>query len=248
MEVAALRKPLTPKESELLKALSKPDATIEVVLPAEINKKDWEFTTGVVCRGIARARMQEQVLLPVLGRLLAIAKENPVITEGFENWEDFLEAKIYGEFGVGRSTVFEATKIVRRLPDLQISTYEAVGRNNLRIFFKAVAEGDENKPYAKKLLEKAAELTTEQLVKYCVEKGLTTTAEVTGASVSFKCNKGESKQFDKFFANEKYQAHVGSGDRAKMLLAAIAEATTEWDQIEPVEENGSEEEETAEVV
>jgi hypothetical protein len=231
-ELALVKKNFTDKEKKLLSELTNPGAEISVIAPAEMDAKDWLFATDVTCKALVRAQVQEQALIPVLGSLLSIARKNPEMVKqaGFEGFDDLIEKHIEPTYGISRSSAYEFMGIVSKwgalLPNVQ--SYEAIPRRNFRVLKAAVPAGDEGKKFAKDLVEKAKELGEKALKAFCVEKKYIEQGEADGAIFKVPCNKSEFKRLTAFIENPDYQAYVGSGKAARMLLKAIAEATTEW--------------------
>jgi hypothetical protein len=225
--LAIAKKKLTDEEQQMITAMTKPGAVIDVVVPAEIDPKQWKSNTSLVCRVLIRAQMQEQVMMPVLGRLLVIAKNTPTIIEGHESFEAFLKSEIYEKYGVSRTTCFESIQMCR-WEGLTISQFEAIGRRNFRLLNQAVPKGDEKEKWAKALLAKASELTEEELEEYCEEKGYFAKGEAQGAHFKFACNKRQLKDAKKWYDDPRVHAAVGSESPADIHDAMIAECSAEW--------------------
>ena len=222
------KKKFSAEEAALLEELTKPGAKIEVTVPAEINPKDWSKTTNVVCRALLRAQVQEQKLLPVLGRLLLIAESNTEIWAGHDSFKSFLQTDIQGNFGVSTSSSYEALQVAKRLPHLKLGEVAVIPRRNMRIAMQAIARGEETKAYAKVVLAKAAELTEKQLRDYCEEKHYIGPGETVGAYLRIGCSQEEQTIINVFLANTDYQSYCGTANQASMLIRAIEEASTEW--------------------
>jgi len=220
-------KKFTDEEQQLIAAMSKPGAQVEVVFPAEIDAKQWKSSTSLACRVLVRAQLQEQAMMPVLGRLLVIAKTTPAITEGHESFESFMAAEVYGKYGVGRSTCFEAMQMCR-WPGLTIAQFEAIGRRNFKLLNQAVPKGDENEKWAKNLLAKAAEMTEPELEEYCEEKNYLEKGEAQGAHVKFGCSKAALKRITKWFKDPEIVAAAGTENPADIFEAMMAECESEW--------------------
>ncbi len=228
VEVSIASRPLNAREKKLLAELTTAGATVEVVIPETITVDDWIEATSVTCRGIYRARTQEQMLLPVLGRLLLIAKANPeTIMEGFETFEDFLKERIYKKFGVGRSTAFEAMQICR-FSGIPIEDYQKIGRTGFQVLNKAIPPGDEGRAWAKKLIDKAKELPVAELKALAVEKGYIESAnEVEGAYVEIPCSKATLKKWETIISDPRVQSVCGSG-KADTILKHMMEECSSW--------------------
>jgi len=228
-ELAAFaKKKFTPEEANLLQELTKPGAKIEVTVAGNVNLKDWAKTTSVVCRGLLRAQLQEQALLPVLGRLLVIARDNPDIWAGYASFKKFLQEHVRKEFGIGTSSAYYAMQMADRLPHLKIAQVEAIPRRNMEIVLQTIAKGDEKKPYATKILEKAATASEKELRAYCEERTSIPPSATVGAILRIGCSLEKKGIIEAFLANQDYQSYCGTSNQADMLIRAIEEATTEW--------------------
>ncbi len=227
--VEQVKRPPTPAERRLLTELTAPGAVVSSLIPDEIDADQFYSTIGVVCAALSRAVLQTEMLLPVLGRLLDITQQHPELYKdrGYETYEAFLD-KLGETYGVSRSSCFEARKMVQRFPDLTVSTYEKVGRVNMQILAKAIPPGDEKKPYAKKLIEKAAEWSAKELRQHCVDQNYIEAGETEGAYVHFACDKTRKRFIEKFLNDEDIQAFLETKDPGKMIARCIEESVTGW--------------------
>ena len=218
----------TPKEMEFLTAISKPDVTIDVVIPEQISYKDWGFQTGVVCKVLDRAERQTKTMLVTLGRLILVAQtSNQLIKDaGYEDFDTFKAEKI--DPLVSRTTYYDAVKLARFSDAITIGDYEEIGRRSLMVLNKAIPEGQEDKAFAKKLYEKAKTTTESELKTFCEEKGYIEPGEVAGSVIKIPANKSEAKRWNEFKDDARVQAKVGNGKESKILMAMIEEVSAEW--------------------
>lgn len=235
-------KPLTPKEQELLRQLTKPGATVSMVVPAEIDEKEWYSTASVVCRAVRRAQAMEQSSMAVLGKLLQIAQDTPTIyTNGqFENFETFLKGHVEKEWGIGRSTAYEAMNIAKRWGHLSINQVATIPRDSWKILNKAVPKGDETKKMATGLIEKAAAVQPKELRLHCEKRGLVNPGETVGAFIHFPTNQEIAGLWREFTEDARIQAYCESGDKGIILMRMIQYCSGEFMQAaapaEPVAE------------
>lgn len=225
--VALAKKKLTDEEQQFIAAMTKPGAQVDVVVPQEIDAKQWKSNTSLVCRVLIRAEMQAQTMMPVLGRLLVIARSTPEITEGYESFENFLKTEVYEKYGVGRSTCFEAMQMCR-WTGLTMGQFEAIGRRNFRLLNQAVPKGDEGERWAKGLLAKASELSESELQDYCEDKGYFEKGETVGSFLKIGVSKAALKRINKWFNDPEVIAAAGSENPADILEAMVAECEVEW--------------------
>jgi len=230
--ISIAEKPFTAREKELVQAMTRANVTIDVVIPETINPKDWLLAASVTCRVLLRAQLQEQGLMPVLGRLLLIAKENPAIyTEnGFEGFEAFIQAEIRDKWGVSRSTCYEAMRQAEFSvkAKLDASDIKEIGRVNMREVIKAIPQGEETKKSNAVIFEKAKTLPTSEFREWLVEKQLIERGETQGAFIRIPTNKAIERRWKKFIENPDVQAVSGSGNPGKILDRMMEECLTEW--------------------
>ncbi len=195
----------------------------------QVDAKQWFNDTAIVCRAYLRAELQQQALLPVLGRLLQIAKARPEIWNSkFASFRAFMTEGVPKKFGIEKSTAYEALQMATRFPDLSVKEFQSVGRQNMRTLLQAVPKGEEEEPYAKKLMAKAVGMKTDDFRDLCEKDRKLEPGETSGAFLRLPCNKSQLKFIQKFLANPEFQAICGTDNPAKMLVYAIEEATTEW--------------------
>ena len=225
--LAVIKKKPTEEEQKWLQAISKPGAKIESRIPKDIKQEDWNFAMSITCRALRRAELQEQALLPVLGRLLLVTQDNPELIAKHKTFKEFLQAEVAGEFGVGVSTCYEAMTIAARFPDLTNEQYESISRRNFKLLAKAIPKGDEKKPAAKALIEKAAELSDKEFVDHCVKKNyIAGGGSPIGTVISIATNKQVEAHWNKFIEDPRTHAVVGSDNAGKILDAMIAECSS----------------------
>ena len=225
-------KPLADEDKKMLATFTKPDvAIIDLDIPEkDIDSAKYWDTLSAVCRQISKSSAQQDALMPILGRLLSIAKNHPDETfkaKKFETYEEF-QAALGEKFGVGRSTCAESKHLFERWGAEQLKDFYMIGRVSFRLLNKAIAPGDESKAYAKKALKKAAECTTEELKTWLEEQNLLGKDETVGATFTVKTSKKRFKEFTRFFESEEVCAYVGSSDKDKILESMIAECEGEW--------------------
>lgn len=226
----ARRKRPSPEDGKLVDALIKKDATIESVIPDDISDEEFHRTLRAVSNTIVRAQMVSEGLMPVLGRLIAVARARPELWQTkHDTWEAFV-GWIQATYGVCRATVFEVQRLATRWSGtVTTEQFEAVGRVKMGILSKVVGKGDEGKAATVKLIELASKSTAAEFIEALAKKGLIEASESTGSTgVKFPCNKRQFRDFNKWFNDARVQAFVGSGSWAEILDAMIAEVTTEW--------------------
>lgn len=224
------QKPPTDAEKRILKKLSEDQVTVEVCIPEDIGKTDFNVTLSAVCKTLVKAHLQEEILMPALGRLLQVATEHPELyqTEEIPTFEDFV-AEIGKTYGVGRSTCYDARKLASRWGHvIDVEQFRKIGRVKMQIVSKAVGKGDEGKAYVKKLLEVAATGTAENLKDFATTKGYLSSGESEGTFFKIGCNKAQARRFRRWFDNPAVKAFAGSEGEAEILDHMIEECSNEW--------------------
>jgi hypothetical protein len=224
--------PFTAAEKKLVQAMTAPDSTIEVVVPTDINSKDWTFATSVTCRVLLKAQLQAEALMPVLGRLLIIAKTTPAIYADTDHkgFEEFIQAEVRDKWGISRSTCYEAVRQAEFSIAAKLTTddVKAIGRVKMRELTKLVPEGDEAKADTKKLIEKAKEMPIAEFREHLDKKFHVEPGSTTGAWIRFGASKATAKMWAAFVADPDIQAYAGTGDASKILKKMMEECGTEW--------------------
>ena len=221
---------LTRQESQLIQALIKPDAQIQVIIPVDIKAAEWVSAFDATCKAIDLTFNKQGVLFPVLGRLLAVAKKNPETFKslGYEFYDDFLERAIRQKFDWGRSSSYAAVSMVERWPDLSNQEYLDIGPAKFAVLAKAIPKGDEQKSAGRKLLAAAKTSTVAELKALTVQHGLSEEGEHDGAVFQITCNKSQLRVFCEFFGDPDIHAVCQTTDKAIILELAIGEVTAEW--------------------
>lgn len=216
------------KEKSIIKELTQ-GATVDVVIPDNIDVAEFDVALSAVCKVIVRAEMQKESLIPVLGRLLYIASTHPeTFKETYETFEA-LVASVGQRFGIGRSTCFEAKGFWERWSAvLPPEEYKTVGRVKLKMISGAVDKGKESQKSAAAAIQYAKEHTADELEEYLEEKFAVEKGSTTGAILKLASNKKQNKLFIKWFEDPRVAAFVGSDDMADILVAMIEYCSSEF--------------------
>ena len=221
---------MTAAESRLVSELIKPDCQIQVVIPAEIEPKEWAKAFHAVVKALDTIYRKDKFMKPALGRLLLVARANPATYKelGHQTFDAFLEKEIKSRYEWGRSTWFATMSMVDRWPNLTVAEYAEVGPKKFEVLAKAIPKGDEKKSEAVRLLETSKTVTVSELKDLCVERGLSISGDHDGAVLSITCSKAQLQVFNDFFACPEVQAVCQTADKGKILELAIAEVIGEW--------------------
>jgi hypothetical protein len=226
-------KPFTEKEKKFMIELSKSkDATIEVIIPTDIDPKEWDFSTSMVCRALYRAETQESTLKPILGRLLLIAKENPAIyaESGCETFDAFLEKEITGKWGFKRASCYEFIRNAEFSIRAKLTSddLKEIGRVKMRTLTKLIPKGKEGQKRSLEVIEKAKELPIAEFEEWAEKKHHVDRGSASGAYIKIPCNKAILKRWEKFSANADVQAVCKSGNPGEILDCMMAECKSSW--------------------
>lgn len=228
----------SPSEMKRVRRFMETGANIDSLIPDDIGASEYQEDLRAACVAIARSQLISEAVMPVLGRLLVVASEHPELySDQHESWSAFMES-ISQTYGLGRSTLYEARRMYERWAGvLGVGEFEQIGRVSLNLLSKAVPRGDEGKATAKKLIEKAKQVTSAALRKFCVDKGYLEAGEDSGGYFSVPCNKRQLKLFNQWFKDARVQSRVGSGAAAEILEAMIGECqSSAWLVEEPLPE------------
>lgn len=240
--LALSKKKYTSEEEELVKAVTKPGAQIEVVLPADMDPKQFDVAISAVSKVIAKATLQAQAMFPVLGRLLFVAQEHPELWDKkFDKFEDFRIATA-DKFGLARQTSYDALQYAKRwMAVLPPEEFKTVGRVKLLSISKYIGKGDEGKKTARDLIEFAKEHTMDELDAHMDKKLHTGAGATKGAFFKYPCSKRQLKDHSSFFNDPRVHAVVGSEKWGDIQDALIAECKVEWlEKGDAMVENGAE--------
>jgi hypothetical protein len=225
---------LTTTDSKLIKTLLRDDVVVDVLIPEEINSDQFWNSLSAVSRAMAHTENTQGRLMPVLGRLLAVARKHPdlFLDQGYGDYEDFVNRGVSQTFHVSRATCYEAKRMAERWGEFTVALFGEVGRVKMNLLTKAVAKGDEKKGYAKKLIEKASELTVEDfrnhLDKLPPAGGQVERSTTIPEKIVILTNKKRAKLIRQFFESPEVIAYCGSDKWDVILEHLIAEAQTEW--------------------
>lgn len=225
----AAKQPPSDEDKALLTKLTKSGTVVDVAISDDISPEEYHNCLRVVSIQLTRSLKQAEVLMPFLGRLLDITSRHPELykDKGFDSYETFVEM-LGAKYGVGRSTCFEARRMVQRFPSLTISEFEKTGRVNMRILAQAIPKGEEQKPFARKLVEMAQTSTAKDLRAHCEEKGYLHKGETQGAYISIGCSADVKAAWDEFVNNVDVHAFVENASPGAILHRMIEECSGEW--------------------
>jgi hypothetical protein len=226
--LAVIKKAPTKDEMDFLREVTRPGAKIDVTIPDKIEIKDWRNSTSIICRALRRTELQSQTLMPVLGRLLVVARENQEQFYPDKTFTDFMEAEIFDKFEVGRSTCYDAMGAVRL--DLPPSAYEEIPRRSLKLLcnYNVIPKGEENTPKSKALAKKAAEMPDTAFREHLTKLNLIEPGQNIGTVIKIPGTKKAEGMWKGFIESPEIQAYCGTDKPHQILEHMIEECMGEW--------------------
>jgi hypothetical protein len=218
---------LTTNEQAIIKAMLDPEASIEVVVPDDIDPEKFWSSLAACCRAVTKMRRLVERLRPIIGRMLLVAQENPAIYEdkGYRTYEDFLRRGVCENLGLSRSDAYEAKRVAQKWPSLTPEEYAQIGSVKMSLLSRVA---DERTGRGRKLLEKAKALSIRDLRTELEKKALIERGEFQGAVIVINTTRTIADQFERFVSLPEVQAHCETSDRGAILGHMIEECEVEW--------------------
>jgi hypothetical protein len=217
----------TASETDVIKDLLRAGKNITLAVPDDLDARDVSRYIKSTCSLLVKSEIGRDKLTAVLGRLLVLARKNKEVwgKAGYDSFSEFLQKEVVEKFGISRSTMYEAKKILTAFPDLTMEQYGAAGSQKLLLLSKFTSQSDSG---STKLIKAASEKSYDQLKEYCEEKGYLGADDATGASFVIKGSLSKIKELRKFLAREDIRAVAESDDPLTIILAMTQEVDSEW--------------------
>jgi phenylpyruvate tautomerase PptA (4-oxalocrotonate tautomerase family) len=222
---------LSKREATLIKELLSPGAELTIVIPEEVDAEKWIAAFFATVKAIELTEQKRESLMPVLVRVLQVAKANPATYKamGHETFEVFLEKEIKTKFRWGRTTCYNLLEVLRVFPQITPADLKELGPVKLKVLAGSMHHPEAAAaPSNVALFEKAKDLTVVELKALCAEKGLSEIGDHEGAWFQVPCSKSELSMYEEFFKDPRIHATCGSDAKAKILAAMVAECVVEW--------------------
>jgi hypothetical protein len=221
-----LDKQFTQPEAELLKGLLRADASVELVIPQDIDpSKLWNSmeACGKLTEVIWRAR---ETLKPIVGRLLGVLEEYPDLyrSKGYKNWDDFMSRGMEKMFGISRSEAYALYRVMRVFPELTIEEYFQAGIANLQTASRAVGE---NPKCRDKVLAAAKEMEVKPFKEYIGRLTNTDPDDYDYGLIMEHVSKSVKVRWDEFM--KRAEKIHGTTSRAEIIDYMIAECLSSWE-------------------
>lgn len=219
---------LPDKQEKLIRLLmAQDDSKISVVLSPDMEPDRIMESLETCCRGLEKFDTITSALKPIIGRMLLIIREKSLYKPEFDSFKKFLVERVRGTFGVSKSNLYESMAIVSAFPDLAVEQYKNIGSTNLLLAAKFTSQSN---PDHKKILGKAAELTTEQFRQWAEEKQYLEEGATEGATIVIKTSKKTAKRWASWVTNTAVIAWAESENPGVVLEAMISECSGMVDQ------------------
>jgi hypothetical protein len=211
---------------DLVQRLCDQDSTASMEIPSDISVEDYWKRFSSLCRATGVMHRASMKLRPLMGRMLAIASDNPKYyrEKGFKNWENFLGA-IEQQFGVERSTAYDAMRIFRAFPSLPPSKWESVGTTKLLTMATAMTENNSDYDH---LLGIAESGPRSKIVEYLESHGYKTKAEMEGATIVIQTNRDIADHWEAFTTDGRVQSTCQTKHKAEILEHMMQECEGSW--------------------
>lgn len=220
---------LSKTEQELMgEILSGKNKAIEISIPDDLPAKTIVKYTMSVSSLLHKNEGEKAVLIAVLGRLHFLARTNAEVLKEAEceTLGDF--EKLIGGSGASRSSIWAASAAYKTFPGLTPNDYSDIGSTNLGLASKACKEA--SPAQKKKVLAAAVGKSTEEFKGWLEKKsGLSAPGENTASNYPLMGSKAQVDELREWLADDGFKDWAGSDQPIAMILAAIHEATTQFE-------------------
>ena len=135
-------------------------AEISVNIPADAKLPEVLTTLNKVVQGLRTFTDASERLKPVVGRIILVVQERKMYKPDYRNMTEFIEQKIVGEMGLGRSTAFDALRVAKAHPGLTAAEYAQYGASRLLLLAK---DTDSKQPNYLEVLHASLSKTVEEI-------------------------------------------------------------------------------------
>lgn len=221
--------------AELLKGRKR---DVAVAIPSDMPPREVLVAIRSCAGMLSKLEQASGMLIPILGRLLAVVAGNPEIlgAAGYDTLDSFEAAELLDK-GVSRSSIWSAKQAYTVFPLLPIESYRKIPKENLRIAAKLCKNASESQKG--KFLAMAAEKSPEQFKNWAEERsGLSEKGGETGATFTLNGSLAEVTEFKEWCANAGLVEWAGTDRPLGIVLAAIQSASSEFTSPVPLVVNG----------
>ena len=207
------------------------DERVEVSIPDTISDTDLVRYINSCCKVNNVLDTARQYLHPIIGRLINLVADRPVVMEqfGVDTIEDFFNKVIRQRFNVNRSDAMYARKIVKLFPDITPSEYNSAGAAKLKVIGKGV-DWNPNDPNIEMYREYAEQHTRDELIHYMATQGV----DVDGMNlthISIPLTMDESFRWRKFIEDDDIKGYCGTAVPKAIFMRMLDECEAEWTAI-----------------
>lgn len=169
-------RPHTSDSTELVRLAIGSD-TIDVNIPDSADLASVEGTLHMAVSGYLQLAEASERLKPIIGRILLVLSNRRLYRPDYKNLTDYIERKVVAEYGMSRTSAFEALRIAKAFPSMSASDYQKYGATRLLLTARV---SDENDPAYKKLLDESTRVSVDDFANRV--KDLTTDTGATAKS------------------------------------------------------------------
>lgn len=222
---------LTQEENELLKALLRPGASIDAIIPEDPDPKELWKTLDACTKGLDLLTKRALRLRPIIGRILMIFESKPSLYKelGYESFTQFIKKGVYEELGLHRTAGFESLLVARKWPQISSDRYaNGIGPKKINLLSKAGVTG--KSPNAEMLLQTAEKMKVGEFAQYMEQRGMLAPGEGTGVTITIHSNRSIYSLWKQAVNDGRVHSIVGSKEHDKILEAMLAECYSDWIQ------------------
>jgi len=219
--------------AEVLKGRKK---SLSQVVPEDIDPREALANISRCVSALNKLGNASSLIGAYLGQHMAIMARRPEIHQaaGYDTLDEYERAEVLDKISHGGVWVYK--RIAEVFPDLTLEEIPKIGSTNLDRAAKVCKSAGATPAQKKKILEKAAELTTRQFTEYIEnQSGLSGRGETESASFTLYGSKAEIDELKEHLADQGFKEWSGADRPIAMILAAIQEATNVFTRPAPAE-------------
>jgi hypothetical protein len=244
-EVSVFTAALNPIERDILGSLLNRTGPVEEIVPADTDAETvWQYLT-VASKALMRTRELTAQLKPLIGRLLVLVKQYPQLYQGqdgmdqesgevkqMRTFEDFLAYGLPAAIGISRAEAYAAQKIAVCFPNLDLSTYSAIGNMKMKALTRLPfgANGEPPRDIAQWVQTAADPKVSVDVFQAMVAgRSMLDPGDMKMVSVVINMTATERDAWRSFRGNKRYHRLCGTSAEGTLLQRAIIEAASTWE-------------------
>ncbi len=147
-----------PVDTASLMALSIGSTSVDVNIPEGALLSQVEPSLKLAVTGYQHLAEAAERLKPIIGRILLVISNRRMFRPDYRNLTEYVEKKVVAEYGMSRTSAFEALRIARAFPTMTATEYQKYGASRLLL---ATQVTDETDPQAKVILDEATRMSVD---------------------------------------------------------------------------------------